>query len=105
MRGEAMQRLFILLFSVFWLSGCGMYDTYRTHVVQGNIIADKSVDELKVGMTKDQAAFIMGSPVVVNAFTPNRWEFIETLQDGQVVKRKAVILEFKNDRLQKISRS
>ncbi|MCR6651962.1 MAG: outer membrane protein assembly factor BamE [Cellvibrionaceae bacterium] len=42
---------------------------YRIAVQQGNIIDQKKVDQLKVGMNKRQVQFVMGSPLLTDAFS------------------------------------
>lgn len=82
------------------LSACGVYSTFRTNVQQGNVINDKQIAKIKPGMQKKQVAFILGSPVLSNTFTPNRWEYVHT---SQVRSRKLsstkLILQFKKDKL------
>ncbi|WP_235045573.1 outer membrane protein assembly factor BamE [Methylophaga lonarensis] len=33
-------------------------------------------------MTKSQVAFVMGSPLLINTFQPNRWDYLYSFQPG-----------------------
>ncbi|MEQ8954529.1 MAG: outer membrane protein assembly factor BamE, partial [Gammaproteobacteria bacterium] len=37
---------------------------YKISIVQGNVITQEMVDQLRPGMTKRQVMFVMGSPLV-----------------------------------------
>ena len=47
---------------------------YTLDIQQGNLFSKNLVDSLKPGMTKRQVTLDMGSPSIVNAFNPNRWD-------------------------------
>ena len=49
---------------------------YRIDIYQGNIFSQEMVDQLKPGMTKRQVAFIMGTPLVEDAFHSDRWDYV-----------------------------
>lgn len=49
---------------------------YSLAIQQGNIVTQTMVDQLQPNMTKKQVLFIMGSPMLVDAFHPNRWDYI-----------------------------
>lgn len=73
---------------------------YRIPVQQGNIIDQKKVDQLRLGMTKRQAQFVMGSPLSSDVFHEDRWDYIYQLRRGEETLRdKRFTLFFENDRL------
>ncbi len=95
------------------LSGCGLKDSlrnpldlvqpYRLDVPQGNVITQEMVDKLKPGMTRSQVRFVLGTPLVVDAFRTNRWDFVYTLQKGgKAVESRRVTVFFDGDVLQSI---
>lgn len=49
---------------------------YRIDIHQGNIYNQDMVDQLKPGMSKRQVAFVMGTPLIEDAFHSNRWDYI-----------------------------
>lgn len=99
-----MQRRFILPIALIALnlSACSAVDwlVYKVPVQQGNLIEQKQVDKLRVGMTKSQVNFILGTPLIVDTFDPDRWDYVYHSRigsDDPVQQRFAVI--FKDDKL------
>jgi outer membrane protein assembly factor BamE len=88
-------------------SGCSNLEfpwVYRLNIDQGNIITQEMVDQLKPGMTRDQVKFVMGSPLVVDAFHENRWDYVYTLRDGKgKTTRQNLTVLFTNDTLTGLS--
>jgi outer membrane protein assembly factor BamE len=76
-----MQKLLISLLSVASLlgSGCAIY---KIDVQQGNRIEQEAVDQLKPGMTKKQVEFLLGTPLIVDPFHEDRWDYVYSYQRG-----------------------
>ena len=55
---------------------------YRIDIHQGNIFNQEMVDQLKPGMTKRQVAFVMGTPLLGDAFHSNRWDYVYANEPG-----------------------
>lgn len=73
---------------------------YRIAVQQGNIIDQKKVDQLKVGMNKRQVQFVMGSPLLTDAFHEDRWDYIYQLRIGdQTLRDRRFTVYFDDDKL------
>ena len=73
-------------------------------VQQGNVITQEMIDRLKVGMTRRQVEFVMGEPVVRDPFNPNRWDYVYSLQVGNVMYQQIKMsLLFDNDVLTSFS--
>ncbi len=85
------------------LNGCSYLKfpgVYRIAVQQGNIIDQKKVDQLKVGMSKRQVQFVMGSPLLNDAFHENRWDYIYQLRKGdETLRNRRFTLYFADDKL------
>ncbi|QYN44225.1 MULTISPECIES: outer membrane protein assembly factor BamE [unclassified Gilliamella] len=60
------------------LTGCSTIDrlVYRPDINQGNYVTQDAVDLLKVGQTKEQVVFIMGSPMLTSVFGDNVWYYV-----------------------------
>ena len=92
-------------------SGCADYNwklpgVYRIPVQQGTVIEQSMVNKLKAGMPKDQVKFIMGTPVIVDPFHSNRWEYIYTYKKGsdRVREQRHITLHFdENEQLAHIT--
>ena len=49
---------------------------YRMDIQQGNYISQDMVSQLKVGMTKEQVRYVLGTPLVADIFHADRWDYI-----------------------------
>ena len=64
------------------VSGCQLLPenaqlkSYRVLVQHGNVIDESKVDSLKVKMTREQVAFLLGEPVLNNIFNKDRWDYV-----------------------------
>ncbi|MEO8016312.1 MAG: outer membrane protein assembly factor BamE [Pseudomonadota bacterium] len=52
-------------------SGC----VYKMNIQQGNYLVAESVSQLKEGMTRSQVRFLLGTPMVPDAFNEDRWDY------------------------------
>lgn len=85
-------------------ASCAFPRLHRVTVQQGNVITQEMVDQLKPGMTREQVAFVMGQPVVRNAFDDTRWDYVYTIDvPGSFESRLLVSLYFTGDELARIS--
>ncbi len=92
-----------LIVSCFFV-GCGSklpaMKSYKMDIQQGNVVTSKMLLQLRPGMTKSQVRFIMGTPLIVDSFHGNRWDYFYQLrQQGKVVEKRRVILDFDKDLL------
>lgn len=55
---------------------------YKISIVQGNVITQEMVDQLRPGMTKRQVMFVMGSPLVRDPFHQDRWDYVYNFEPG-----------------------
>ncbi|WP_299979515.1 outer membrane protein assembly factor BamE [uncultured Pseudoteredinibacter sp.] len=77
---------------------------YSLDIQQGNIITQDMVDQLKPGMTKRQVRFVLGTPLIADTFTPDRWDYYYSLKDakGKVAKERLTVF-FEEDKLARFS--
>ncbi len=83
------------------LSGCAVY---RPDIHQGQITDVEDVARVEAGMTKDQVQAILGTPLVVDTFNPDRWDYILTIVGNprNIVLKERVTIYFENDRVREI---
>jgi len=82
------------------LAACSIHSV---DVQQGNIIEPKMVAQLQIGMTRKQVEFIMGKPVLMDAFHQDRWDYIyfgDTARD--MGDRNHITLYFDGNKLARI---
>lgn len=99
-------RLIILLFTILCtltLTQCESYDFARRVVRQGNLLPKSTIDSLKIGMSKDTVAHIMGNSLISPTFNNNRWDYAYTWRRGNgPMEIRHASLYFSNNSLQKI---
>lgn len=49
---------------------------YQFDINQGNILEDDKMAQLKLGMSKEQVRFLLGTPMLDDMFHANRWDYI-----------------------------
>jgi len=92
----------IVLLIIFQLAGCSFLPNvlYKINVQQGNVVTQEMVNKLKPGMTKSQVRFVMGSPMIVDAFRDNRWDYVYVQREkGELVEQMRLTIFFENDQL------
>ena len=67
------------------LSGTGGC-VYRMTVQQGNFLDPKQVSQLQVGMTRSQVRFLLGTPMLPDAFDRDRWDYLYYQKIGRLKK-------------------
>ena len=98
----------LLLLAV--ISGCSsvprIINEYRIDIQQGNVLTQEMVAQLKPGLTKDQVRFILGTPMLMDMFHANRWDYVYRLQkgsNGAVEMRKFSTFFDESGRLSRVS--
>ena len=69
------------------LSACSsvprIVNEYKIDVQQGNVLTQDMVAQLRPGLSKDQVRFILGTPILVDMFHADRWDYVYRLQKGK----------------------
>jgi outer membrane protein assembly factor BamE len=79
---------------------------HKIDIQQGNVVTQEMVDQLRPGMTRAQVQFVMGSPMVVDTFHQERWDYIYRFKPGYgEVEHEHVSVYFEEDKLARISGS
>ena len=73
---------------------------YRPDVHQGNIITKEMVEQLRLGMTREQVRFMLGTPLLTSEFHKDRWDYVYYLnpRKGEVQNRKLTVF-YKDNKL------
>jgi outer membrane protein assembly factor BamE len=73
---------------------------YKMDIQQGNYVTQDMVAKLKPGMSKAQVRFALGTPLVVDPFHTDRWDYIYVLQKGgKVAEHRRLVVLFEGERL------
>lgn len=94
-------RAIVLSLVVAFALGC--VRVYVPDVQQGNVITQEMVNQLKVGMNRRQVQFILGTPLIMDPFHQDRWDYYYSLKRGKKYRAKRTLsLFFKGDELTEI---
>lgn len=92
----------VLAATVVAAAGC----VYRPTIQQGNLLDRDQIEQVKVGMTPSQVRYILGTPMVSDPFSPDRWDYVYTLRVGrdEHVDRAHIVVVFEADKVKEIRR-
>lgn len=96
------------LISVLFLSlvaGCSSVNIgpHRIDVQQGNALDQENVARLKPGLSRSQVRFLLGTPLVVDPFRTDRWDYVYVYyKAGKLAEQKRITLFFEGDTLARI---
>lgn len=94
-------RLSVLLIPLF-LSACFLVP-HRVDVQQGNYVDQEMMSKLELDMTRSQVLFVLGTPLVTDAFHPDRWDYVYlTGKAGDVDRRRGITVVFSENQLVRI---
>jgi outer membrane protein assembly factor BamE len=81
----------------------GFFSPYRPDIQQGNFVSKEMVAQLKEGMTRDQVRFVLGTPLLVDVFHIDRWDYVFRMQkgDGEVTTSRVAVF-FKDGRMVRV---
>ena len=93
-----MQRILIttlLLVTLAFSGGC----VYRANISQGNLLKQEDLDQVEVGMTRNQVRFLLGTPLVDDPFHQRRWDYVYFVRIGRnpATFKRWVTIVFEDD--------
>jgi outer membrane protein assembly factor BamE len=88
---------------VLALALCGCELIFKLPTRQGNVLEQKELDALELGMSRDQVKFLLGTPIAKSVFRDDRWDYVGYYKNprGKVFTR-TVSLFFEGDSLVKM---
>lgn len=93
----------ILLLSL--VAGCSSVNIgpHKIDVQQGNALDQENVSRLKVGLNRSQVRFLLGTPLVVDPFRTDRWDYVYVnYKAGKLAEQKRITLFFDGEVLARI---
>ncbi|HFD91830.1 MAG TPA: outer membrane protein assembly factor BamE [Gammaproteobacteria bacterium] len=103
LKPSPMKSLLVTTLFATLLAACSIH---RIDIQQGNIVTPEMVQTLKVGMSKEQVRFVMGTPLIIDAFNPDRWIYYYSMKSReQPLERRHVIVEFQDGKVSNFSTS
>jgi|GEM_PF-591904 len=76
---------------------------HRIDVQQGNALDQENVARLKTGLSRSQVRFLLGTPLVVDPFRNDRWDYVYVFyKGGKLAEQRRLSLFFEGDTLARI---
>ena len=95
--------LALLIVTAALLNGCSYLkypDIHKVTVQQGNIVSQEMVDQLRPGMTRSQVRYILGTPLLMDTFDQDRWDYYYSIKrPGQKEMREKIAVFFDGNTL------
>jgi outer membrane protein assembly factor BamE len=100
--GRAARRVLLMAVLAAASSGC----VYRMSIVQGNFLEGKTIDQVKVGMTRAQVRYLLGTPMVPDSFDKERWDYLLYFKQGHLKTPQEwhAIVYFQDEKVSKVDR-
>jgi outer membrane protein assembly factor BamE len=88
------------------LSACSVpqrLQPFHIDIRQGNYVTQEMASQLTTGMTEEQVRFIMGTPLLIDPFHANRWDYVYSYApEGRVSEQRRITLLFKDGKLSSV---
>ena len=76
---------------------------YHAEIRQGNYVTPEMREQLKLGMSRQQVSFVLGTPLSTDLFHADRWDYIYFVnRNGITTDKKTLSLFFDGDKLIRI---
>ena len=81
----------------------GAVTPYKVEVQQGNFVSKEQVQALQAGMTRQQVREILGTPLLVDVFHLDRWDYVFTLRrQGIEPQQRRLTVFFNGEALNRV---
>ena len=99
------KNILVMLCATLMLSACADW-IFRIDVPQGNFLDEKDVKKLRINMTKEQVAYVLGKPVVQDSFDHDTWYYLYQMKRGMKKRgddfRKELKILFVDDKVTEV---
>ena len=73
---------------------------------QGNLVTTEMRNTIKPGMSRAQVRYALGTPMIMDVFHANRWDYVYRLEQGRkLLNQQRLTLYFEGDTLVRIDDS
>lgn len=79
---------------------------YRIDIQQGNLLEQEDLDQVQLGMSRSAVQFLLGTPMIADAFHEQRWDYAYYFRRGRSrqIEQRWVVVYFEQDRVVRIER-
>ncbi|MFT4747815.1 MAG: outer membrane protein assembly factor BamE [Congregibacter sp.] len=100
------KNLLVILAATIMLSACADW-IFRIDVPQGNFLDEKDVSKLRIEMTKEQVVYVLGKPVLEDAFDHDTWYYLYSMKRGMKQRgedfRKELTIKFVEGKITEVA--
>ncbi len=87
-------------FAIAAVVGCTVH---RIDIQQGNVITEEARNQLQLGMAREQVQFLLGTPLLIDPFHDDRWDYVYTfVREGEDPEEQRLSLIFQDDKLVRV---
>jgi len=100
----------LVAFSLAATSGCSgrrfSLKPYKLNIQQGNYLEADHLERVNEGMTRGQVRFLLGTPMIADAFNEQRWDYVFYLKMGSTgdVIQSRMTVYFEGDTVSSVER-
>jgi len=88
---------------VLLVAGCNIFTPYKMDIQRGNFVTQDMIAKLQLGMTRSQVRFALGTPLMVDPFHNDRWDYVyRYMKAGTLTEQRRLKVHFSNDRLARV---
>jgi outer membrane protein assembly factor BamE len=84
----------LLCSCLFALSACGLLKPYEAELGQGNFVRSEQVEQIEIGLTKEQVTFILGTPMLSGLDPEQHWIYTTFSEENGYA---SLVIEFENN--------
>ena len=97
-------RISLILITLLLASfGGSLLKPYKMDIRQGNYLTTEMREKLRLGMSKQQVRYVLGSPTVADPFHAPRWDYVYRLEhEGAIAETQQLTLYFDGDNLVRV---
>jgi len=88
---------------VLLVAGCNIFTPYKMDIQQGNFVTQDMIAKLQLGMTRSQVRFALGTPLMVDPFHSDRWDYVyRYMKAGTLTEQRRLKVHFSKDTLARV---
>jgi outer membrane protein assembly factor BamE len=85
------------------VAGCNIISPYKIDIQQGNFVTQDMIARLQLGMTRSQVRFALGTPLMVDPFHNDRWDYVyRYMKAGTLTEQRRLKVHFSKDTLARV---
>ena len=103
------KKISLLFITSLLLSACSSvnpmnwFTPHRMVIQQGNYLTEDAVSRVKLGMSRSQVRFLLGTPLLNDVFHANRWDYPYQIErQGQTPEEKRLTVFFDKDTVTRV---